>query len=162
MEGCWLALGGPACQEEATALADARVYLEMLEGLEEGGELADLQRLEEQLGRLFAQPDTEAGDELQLMTIHKSKGLEFDTVILPGLGRIPRRETERLLLWIRITSYNVCYTKLLRKGTTTTGNSSPLDLWMVMIRTASMFSGRGTFSSPDCFSQNSRKAEREP
>ncbi len=27
----------------------------------------------------------------------------------------------------------------------TTGNSSPFDLWMVMMRTASMFSGRGTF-----------------
>lgn len=27
---------------------------------------------------------------VKLMTIHQSKGLEFDTVIIPGLGRIPR------------------------------------------------------------------------
>ena len=37
---------------------------------------------------------------LQLMTIHKAKGLEFDTVILPGLGAIPRGDEQRLLLWL--------------------------------------------------------------
>ena len=34
------------------------------------------------------------------MTIHKAKGLEFDTVILPGLGSIPRGDDQRLLLWL--------------------------------------------------------------
>ncbi|RCX23919.1 UvrD-helicase domain-containing protein [Thioalbus denitrificans] len=100
VEGCWLALGGPACVEDHTALADARVYLEMLEGLEEGGDLTDFERLAEQTGKLFARPDTQADESLQLMTIHKSKGLEFDTVILPGLGRSPRRESERLFMWL--------------------------------------------------------------
>ena len=31
------------------------------------------------------------------MTIHKAKGLEFDTVILPGLGRTTRGNTSPLL-----------------------------------------------------------------
>jgi ATP-dependent exoDNAse (exonuclease V) beta subunit len=34
------------------------------------------------------------------MTIHKAKGLEFDTVILPGLDAPPRSEEQRLLLWL--------------------------------------------------------------
>jgi ATP-dependent exoDNAse (exonuclease V) beta subunit len=34
------------------------------------------------------------------MTIHKAKGLEFDTVILPGLGAVPRGDDQRLLLWL--------------------------------------------------------------
>jgi ATP-dependent exoDNAse (exonuclease V) beta subunit len=34
------------------------------------------------------------------MTIHKAKGLEFDTVIVPGLGRPPRGEDARLFLWM--------------------------------------------------------------
>ena len=42
---------------------------------------------------LFAQPDANAGQRLQLMTIHKAKGLEFDTVILPGLGRCREKTT---------------------------------------------------------------------
>ncbi len=38
--------------------------------------------------RLCALPDVAATDEsLQIMTIHKAKGLEFDTVIVPGLDK---------------------------------------------------------------------------
>lgn len=36
---------------------------------------------------------------LQIMTIHKAKGLEFDTVILPGLGRREMFDQTQLLLW---------------------------------------------------------------
>ena len=48
---------------------------------------------------LFAQPDSRAGGALQVMTIHKAKGLEFDTVILPGLGQRPRVDEVGLLTW---------------------------------------------------------------
>ncbi len=34
------------------------------------------------------------------MTIHKAKGLEFDRVILPGLGRKPRGDDTPLLRWL--------------------------------------------------------------
>jgi ATP-dependent exoDNAse (exonuclease V) beta subunit len=34
------------------------------------------------------------------MSIHKAKGLEFDVVIVPGLGRQPKTEESRLLLWL--------------------------------------------------------------
>ncbi|MBQ0719501.1 MAG: UvrD-helicase domain-containing protein [Gammaproteobacteria bacterium] len=36
---------------------------------------------------------------LQIMTIHKSKGLEFDTVIIPGLHRGGASNRHQLLLW---------------------------------------------------------------
>ena len=49
--------------------------------------------------KLYAVPDTNASDRLQIMTIHKSKGLEFDLVILPELQRQPRRSDRELLLW---------------------------------------------------------------
>jgi len=35
-----------------------------------------------------------------LMTMHKSKGLEFDTVMLPGLGRKPRANDSQLVSWM--------------------------------------------------------------
>ena len=101
IEGAWLALGGPACAEDEADLGDAAVFLDLIEALEEGGDLADLERLEERVARLFALPDArEASKRVQVMTIHKAKGLEFDTVILPGLGYAPRAEGERLLAWL--------------------------------------------------------------
>ena len=100
VEGAWLALGGPACVESATDLEDARVYLDLLDELEEGGDITDSARLAEQVSELYAQPDVTAGGELELMTIHKAKGLEFDTVILPGLGSPPRHDEPPLLRWM--------------------------------------------------------------
>ncbi len=99
VEGAWLALGGPACAAEPTDLEDAAAYLDALERLEEAGEV-DFARLAELLEELYAQPDAGAGEEsLQIMTIHKAKGLEFGTVIVPGLERGPGRGEPPLMLW---------------------------------------------------------------
>jgi ATP-dependent exoDNAse (exonuclease V) beta subunit len=100
VEGAWLALGGPACVDAPTDLEDARVYLDLLDELEEGGDITDTARLAEQVNELYALPDVTASDALQLMTIHKAKGLEFDTVILPGLGSPPRHDDPPLLRWM--------------------------------------------------------------
>ena len=86
VEGVWLALGGPACVADKTELEDAERYLDELEALEEQGPLTDLSRLRDAIDRLYALPDVDAtDDDLQIMTIHKAKGLEFGTVIVPGL-----------------------------------------------------------------------------
>ncbi len=90
VENTWLQLGGPACVQDETALEDAAAYFDLLEGLAEGADLADFEWFREQVNALFAQPNAQGRPALQLMTIHKAKGLEFDTVILPGLGAVPR------------------------------------------------------------------------
>ena len=100
VEGAWLALGGPACVEDATDLEDAETFFDELERLEEAGELADFSLLAESLGKLYALPDVEAGPEAaEIMTIHKAKGLEFDNVIVPGLDRMPRSGRKPLFAW---------------------------------------------------------------
>ncbi len=99
VEQTWLRLGGPACVAVDSDLADADAYFDLLEGLQEAGDLSNFQTLREQVSELFAQPDTLADERLQIMTIHKAKGLEFDTVILPGLGQPPRGEENKLLVW---------------------------------------------------------------
>jgi len=99
VEGAWLALGGPACLAATEELEDAEAYLEALEALEEAGEV-DFARLAELLERLYAPPDPAATEsDLQIMTIHKAKGLEFGTVIVPGLERAPGRGDAPLLRW---------------------------------------------------------------
>ena len=102
VEGAWLALGGPACVEHVTDLEDAEIFLQYLEDAEEAGAIADLVAFEDGLAKLFAMPDLEARDtDPQILTIHKAKGLEFDTVIVPGLGRRPRHAEPSLFLWTR-------------------------------------------------------------
>ncbi|HEY6722317.1 MAG TPA: 3'-5' exonuclease, partial [Burkholderiales bacterium] len=100
VEGAWLALGGPACVESETDLEDADIFLDELERLEEAGEV-DLGALEDKIDRrLYAQPDVRATkDAVEIMTIHRAKGLEFDTVIVPGLDRLPRSGPKPLLVW---------------------------------------------------------------
>ena len=99
IEGAWLALGGPACVGTRTDIEDAQAYFRLLETLEDGGDIADFAVLEENVAKLFAAADAQADTRLQLMTIHKAKGLEFDVVIVPGLGYTPRRNEPQLLAW---------------------------------------------------------------
>ena len=105
VEGAWLALGGPACVADKTELEDAERYLDELEKLEADGPLTDLSRLEDALARLYALPDVDAtDDDLQIMTIHKAKGLEFGTVIVPGLDGSPGGGDADLLLFNEVVS----------------------------------------------------------
>ncbi len=102
VEGAWLALGGPATCAAPGDLADAATYLDLLDELEVGGDLPGLVPLAERVELLYAAPDSGADAGLQVMTIHKAKGLEFDTVIVPGLGRRPTPGSEPLLRWLEI------------------------------------------------------------
>jgi ATP-dependent exoDNAse (exonuclease V) beta subunit len=100
VEGIWLALGGPATLESRSDLEDAEAYLALLDRLGEEHSRPDLSLLEQKIARLYAQPDVLADGSLVVMTIHKSKGLQFDTVILPGISQPPRRPDEPLLSWL--------------------------------------------------------------
>ena len=50
---------------------------------------------------VFAVPDIndQAAPQVTITTIHKSKGLEFDTVILPSLSKPARADSKDLLMW---------------------------------------------------------------
>ncbi|HYG31504.1 MAG TPA: 3'-5' exonuclease, partial [Methylophilaceae bacterium] len=98
VESTWLKLGGPQCLWEESDVRDVQALLELIDKLEAGGRF-DIAALEEGIAGLYAAPDVSAPDSLQFMTIHKSKGLEFDTVILPGLHRQPNRGDQPLILW---------------------------------------------------------------
>lgn len=106
VEGCWLALGGPACYDHE-GLEDAALVFDLLETLQQGGDLPVLDSLDEGLKSLFSAPDSTADGTLQVMTIHKAKGLEFDQVILPGLGRKPRGGDSALLRWLEHPDYGL-------------------------------------------------------
>ena len=100
VEGAWLSLGGPASAGDAAALDEADAFLDHLEQAEVAGALPDCAAFEEGLAKLYAPPDEEGDPRLQVMTIHKAKGLEFDTVIVPGLGGGAPPDEKKLFLWM--------------------------------------------------------------
>jgi ATP-dependent exoDNAse (exonuclease V) beta subunit len=145
VESVWQALGGPACMNPiardkdhiANDLMDVMIYLDYLEGQEEAGDIQDLIGFEEGLNKLYASPDLDADDTLQIMTIHKAKGLEFDTVIVPGLDRVPRNHDKRLLKWMEqphneiVDETNVTASDLLLAPIQETGlEIDPIYMWM--------------------------------
>jgi ATP-dependent exoDNAse (exonuclease V) beta subunit len=100
VEDAWRALGGPQCAGGDADLDDAEAFLGLLEQLETGGDLGDFELLRDCTKSLFAEPDPRAGEHVQLMTIHKAKGLEFDVVILPELHRSGKSGSRMLLAWM--------------------------------------------------------------
>jgi ATP-dependent exoDNAse (exonuclease V) beta subunit len=101
VERTWNSLGGPATLHDEQELADAEAFFGRLELLEQAGDLEDVTRLQGDLASLFAKPQRQATARVEVMTIHKAKGLEFDTVILPGLHRPTRNSETELLRWTR-------------------------------------------------------------
>lgn len=99
VEGTWLALGGPATLLDEAERENIQSFFALLDKYQQGGSIRDWQAFNHAIERLFAAPQADADARLQVMTIHKSKGLEFDTVIIPGLDRSARKDDKQLLLW---------------------------------------------------------------
>ena len=94
-------LGGEQLLKSAFEADSVERFFDLVYQLEFSGELIDMDKFEEQVEKTFISDSPEPGDDnpVQIMTIHKSKGLEFDHVFLPGLDRRPRVEDRKLLLW---------------------------------------------------------------
>ena len=101
LEKAWQFVGGVACVDSA-ARSNLNLLWSCLDRLP-GGE-PDLlgPSLVAALDKLTAQPAPEASSDcgVQLMTIHKSKGLEFEVVIVPELQAGNGRGKPRMLSWL--------------------------------------------------------------
>jgi ATP-dependent helicase/nuclease subunit A len=101
LEATWLRLGA-ADAYQAQDLRHARAFFQALGDRVATGEWRGTQDLELLLENLFAQPQTSVDQTppVQIMTIHRAKGLEFDHVLLPALDRDRGRDREPLLRWL--------------------------------------------------------------
>ncbi len=96
----WYALDGPATLAEASDLANAEACFAALDRLgDETAGLPTASEVQAAVDGLAASPVGSATAALQLMTIHRAKGLEFDTVIVPGLERGVPSSERQLLYW---------------------------------------------------------------
>jgi ATP-dependent helicase/nuclease subunit A len=88
VRSAWLRLGGPASGPETTRVdaLDAEAFFDLLGERSRAGSL-DLDDFARSLAETEAPVDSDAEVDVDIMTMHKAKGLEFDTVVLPALGR---------------------------------------------------------------------------
>ncbi|MDP7038644.1 MAG: UvrD-helicase domain-containing protein, partial [Myxococcota bacterium] len=99
VKATWCRLGGPSLCDDME-IGDARAYLDLLADCTDQSESLDMTLLAARLKTLYAQPNALADERLQIMTIHKAKGLEFDTVLLPCLERRGVSGDKDLLVWL--------------------------------------------------------------
>ncbi len=101
LQQLWQSLGGDRCVD-ATARANLDLFWRLLDNLPAGQQDLNGPVIEAALAELFSQPDPAANSEcgVQLMTIHKSKGLEFEVVIVPDLQAQSGRNRSELLSWL--------------------------------------------------------------
>ncbi len=81
-------------------VADVNRVFDALRMCCEGGDLTSIEVFNRKLKRLFAGSDQNA--RVTVMTIHKSKGLEFDHVILAGLSHAKPAGSKPLMTFLRL------------------------------------------------------------
>jgi len=101
VERAWRSLGGDAAlrDEERTNVMRYLQVLREVEGESDGA--VQVSVLMGRLKGLYAEPLV--GDvAVEMMTIHKAKGLEWDLVLVPGLERRTRSSGSGLLNWVEM------------------------------------------------------------
>jgi ATP-dependent helicase/nuclease subunit A len=101
IERTWNSLGGPACVD-AAGYENAQAYFRMLEEVSLDGIDASGEAMQDRLARLYAKSDPSVSDRcgVQLMTMHKAKGLGFNVVVLPGLNKPIGRDPFTLIRYV--------------------------------------------------------------
>ncbi|WP_096085871.1 UvrD-helicase domain-containing protein [Agaribacterium haliotis] len=100
LERLWYLLGGPLLLNSEAERDDLQTLFALVGEHEVAGQIKDWPRFESALDELYAAAANTPGPSVQLMTMHKSKGLEFDTVFLPGLARASRAQDSEALYWL--------------------------------------------------------------
>ena len=104
VEDSWIRLGGPGALTSGAEIENVYRFLDLVEAHETGGTLPDVAALESILDDQKVSSGTRA--RVQVMTMHKSKGLEFDHVLLYGLGRKPGGGNPNVLSWFDMPAGN--------------------------------------------------------
>ncbi len=102
VEKCWLALGGPGALTDEWAIENVYRFFDVIERHSVGGNAPAVGDIEALLDDERVSNASARG--VQVMTMHRAKGLQFDHVVLYGLGRVPGRGRSPVLSWSEVSS----------------------------------------------------------
>lgn len=104
---CWLHLGGPATLQDSYELHYCDIFFNLLDELDQHTGHLDFELLSSRLQHAFINNTPQGeGTPIQIMTVHKSKGLEFDHVFIPHLESRSRALTSHVLNWAQLPQKN--------------------------------------------------------
>jgi ATP-dependent exoDNAse (exonuclease V) beta subunit len=107
VESLWRRLGGwHACRNPAERSA-ALQYLAALRRANESEGVLDRKQLQALAQKLRDAGAPEGENPVEILTIHRAKGLEWDAVFVPALGRTPRADQPPLLRWLELPAPGV-------------------------------------------------------
>ncbi len=106
LEHIWKKIGGRACINKRADLDAAETCFSAIREFETHTSLLDINALTKMLHEIQAPASNSADSKIQIMSIHKSKGLEFGTVLLPGLNLQALRDKKKLLNWVELAGEN--------------------------------------------------------
>jgi len=140
VERTWRSLGGDVALS-ADRRTNVQRYVQVLREVETEAARVDLGVLKRRLNKLYAEPVSgsivQGRLPVELLTIHKAKGLEWDLVLVPGLERGGGQSHNVLLNWLEFDgasdgdiSANVVLAPIGQKGT----QKDRLSTWLTGIR----------------------------
>ena len=140
VERTWRSLGGDVALS-ADRRNNVQRYLEILREVEKDEARVDLNLLKRRLNSFYAEPISTSivngKVPIELLTIHKAKGLEWDLVLVPGLERGGGQSHNVLLNWLEFdgssngeSSASLVLAPIGQKGT----QKDKLGSWLTAIR----------------------------
>lgn len=96
----WYDLGGVSTLSADYQFQDVQLVFSLLQQSEDNNNIFDVDYLESKISAMFAdQVSSQSTNPVNIMTIHKSKGLEFDIVFLPGMNYLGKGEDKFIISW---------------------------------------------------------------
>ena len=97
IESVWINLGGESCLHHPNDMVDINRFFDLLQACSSPIGI-DFELIEYQISKTYLSDIPSDEERIQFFTIHKAKGLEFDTVIIPSLNSTIRASDKKMIV----------------------------------------------------------------
>ena len=97
VESLWIELGGESCLYHASDMIDIDKFFDILQAASSAIAI-DFDLVEYHISKTYLSHHSSPDAHIQFFTVHKAKGLEFETVIIPSLNSATRASEKKMLV----------------------------------------------------------------